>query len=138
MGVEWTEKLTVGYGLIDEQHRELFRRFNDLLDACQQRQGRERIAELLCFLDDYVIAHFGEEERLMDRHAYAGAAEHRSAHQSFIRKLDDLKRTLQNRGPSLDLVISTNQTLVDWIINHIKSADVLFGAFLKTRAARPA
>lgn len=136
MSVQWTERLAVGYPLIDEQHQELFRRFNDLLDACHQRRGRERIEELLLFLDDYVQTHFGEEERLMDHHDYPGAAEHKEEHSSFIRKLTSLRETLQNRGATLDLVINTNQTLLNWLISHIKIVDVRFGAFLKERAPR--
>ncbi len=134
--MEWTERLAVGHPIIDEQHRELFRRFDDLLEACQMRQGREKIAELLEFLDEYVISHFRQEEGLMGRHAYPELASHQDEHRYFVRRLAALRETMQARGPSLDLVISTNQTLLKWIITHIKELDVRFGAFLKTIPAR--
>ena len=133
MAVEWTERLAVGCAAIDDQHRELFRRFNQLLEACQLRKGREKIVELLEFLDLYVVSHFQDEESLMDRHAYPDADRHKSEHRYFNRKLRDLHESLRTRGPSLDLVINTNQTLLHWIVDHIKDLDVKFGAYLKTR-----
>lgn len=134
MALEWTEKMSVGYAAIDQQHQELFRRFDDLLEACQQCKGKERVEALLGFLDTYVITHFREEERLMDRHAYPGAEEHKAEHRYFIGRLNAMKEDLKTRGPSSELVITTNQTLLNWIIRHIKQIDVQLGAFLKARA----
>lgn len=131
MALEWTEKMAVGHAVIDQQHRELFRRFDDLIEACRQGSGRKRIEELLNFLDSYVVVHFREEERIMDRHAYPGAGEHKAQHRHFIGRLDALKADLEEKGVSAHLVISTNQVLLKWIIQHIKTIDVQFGAFLK-------
>ncbi len=133
MAVEWTENLAVGDATIDSQHKELFKRFNQLLDACQQRKGREKIADVLKFLDDYVIFHFGEEEKLMALHVYPGEATHKAEHQLFIHQLNELRQTMQSRGPSIDLLITTNQALIHWIVMHIKDMDVRFGVFLKAQ-----
>jgi hemerythrin len=133
MAVEWTENLAVGNATIDSQHKELFKRFNQLLDACQQRKGREKIGDVLTFLDDYVVFHFGEEEKLMARHAYPEGETHKAQHKLFIRQLNELRQTMQSRGPSIDLLVTTNQALVHWIVMHIKDMDVRFGAFLKAQ-----
>jgi hemerythrin len=132
MALEWTEKMAVGHEIIDRQHRELFRRFDDLIEACRQANGKERIEELLGFLDSYVVTHFRDEERMMERCAYPGAAEQKAQHRYFIGRLDELKADLKEKGVSTHLVISTNQILLKWIIQHIKNVDVQFGAFLKT------
>jgi len=137
MALEWTEGLAVGHSLIDQQHRELLRRFDELMEACRQARGKERIVALLGFLDSYVATHFGEEERLMDRLAYPGTAEHKAQHRHFTGRLEALKTDLRDMGVSSALVISTNQILLNWIIQHIKTVDVQFGAFLKTHP-RPA
>ena len=133
MALEWTEKLAVGHAVIDEQHRELFRRFDKLIEACRQASGKERIEELLCFLDSYVVIHFREEERLMELCAYPGLDEQKSQHLYFIGRLDALKTDLKEKGVSAHLVISTNQILLKWIIQHIKNIDVQLGAFLKAQ-----
>ncbi|WP_027716809.1 bacteriohemerythrin [Desulfuromonas sp. TF] len=131
MALEWTEKLAVGHAVIDEQHRELFRRFDNLIEACRRASGKERIEELIGFLDSYVVIHFREEERLMELCAYPGLEEQKSQHLYFIGRLDALKADLKEKGVSAHLVISTNQILLKWIIRHIKDIDVKFGVFLK-------
>jgi hemerythrin len=138
MALEWTEKLAVGHDLIDQQHRELFRRFDDLLEACQQAKGKERIESLLGFLGTYVVTHFQAEERLMERHGYPGAEAHKAEHSHFTGRLDLLREDLRSGGASTQLVISTNQTLLHWILNHIKSVDVELGAFLRRKGIPPA
>lgn len=40
MALTWTDDLAVGFGLIDSQHKELFSRFNALLQACREGKGR--------------------------------------------------------------------------------------------------
>jgi len=138
MALEWTEKMAVGHPIIDQQHQELFRRFDELMEACRQARGKERIEALLGFLDSYVATHFREEERLMDRHAYPGAEAHKGEHRYFTDRLDALKANLREEGIATGLVISTNQTLLNWIIQHIKNIDVQFGAYLKAHPHAPA
>jgi len=133
MALEWTDRMAVGHPVIDAQHRELFRRFDDLIEACREARGKERIVALLGFLDSYVATHFREEERLMERYGYPGTDEHKGEHRHFTERLDALKVDLSEKGISSELVISTNQVLLNWIIQHIKSIDVRLGAFLKTR-----
>jgi hemerythrin len=134
MALKWTESLSVGYAAIDAQHRELVGRFNDLLEACRKGQGKEKVAALFGFLDDYVVAHFGAEERLMAEHGYPATAEHKSQHAYFVGKLAELKAALREGGASFALVIDTNQILFDWIIEHIRNVDVQLGAYLRARS----
>lgn len=65
MAIEWTQDLSTGSDEIDNQHKELFRRINSLLDACNQGKGREEIGKTVQFLEDYVITHFSAEEEYM-------------------------------------------------------------------------
>ena len=130
----WTESLAVGHDTIDEQHRELIGRFDDLLEACRPGKGKEKVAELFGFLDAYVVSHFRAEEKLMAEHGYPGLLEHKSQHAWLVGKLADLQGTLQQDGPSFHLVIDANQTLLNWIVEHIRSTDVRFGRFLQSRS----
>ena len=131
MAIQWTPDLAVGVEKIDEQHRELFRRFDVLVDACKQRRGKQEVGELLGFLNDYVISHFGEEEGLMVGNNYPDFNAHLAQHKYFMRKLDDLREKLLRDGPSTGVVIMTNQTVLAWLIEHIKHVDTRVGAFLK-------
>jgi hemerythrin len=95
--------------------------------------GKEKIAELLGFLDDYVVFHFGEEEKLMQKYGYPGIESHRHEHAAFVRRLQYLKQGFQAEGPTQSLVSQTVRMLLNWIVKHIESVDLELGAFLKPR-----
>ena len=133
MTLQWDDSLSVGVEVIDTQHRELFRRFGALIDCCQEKRGEKEIIELLSFLDDYVVFHFAEEQKLMERYDYPGLEDHRREHESFVRRLKSLQQDLDSEGPTRTLVSRTIRILLNWIVKHIKSVDLEFGAFLKTR-----
>ncbi len=42
MPIEWTQDLAVGVKIIDEQHKEIFRRVDALLEACKAGKGEGR------------------------------------------------------------------------------------------------
>ena len=65
MAIEWSDNLSTGVAEIDNQHKELFRRINDLFDACNQGKGKSEVAGVMEFLESYVVEHFGKEENYM-------------------------------------------------------------------------
>lgn len=131
MAIKWTEDLSTGIELIDEQHKELFKRVNDLMDACTKGKGKEEVVKVIDFLGDYVVMHFGEEEKTMRAKNYPGFEVHKGQHDGFVEKLKEFKEKLGQNGPTVDLVVKMNNFLVDWLINHIKKTDKALGAFLK-------
>ena len=133
MPIKWTEDLATGVNEIDDQHKELFKIINELLNACNTGKGREMIDKVILFLSDYVIHHFGTEERLMTRYNYPQFQSHKSQHQYFLKGYSDLKRELEISEERLIAIIGTNQLLSDWLINHIGKVDKALGEFLKTK-----
>ncbi len=133
MPMEWKPEYSVGFDRIDQQHQELFHRFNSLMEACKSRQGRDKLRELLQFLDDYVVSHFDEEEKLMAAHSYPAIAEHKEQHRIFCRKLGDLKKILEEEGTSIHLLVATNEAVLQWLIQHIRLIDTALGAFLQNK-----
>ena len=67
MKYELTSDLMTGNSLIDAEHKQLFDAINDLMDACAQGVGREKIMSTTQFLNSYVNKHFGDEEKLRSR-----------------------------------------------------------------------
>lgn len=134
MSIRWSSDLAVGYARIDEQHQQLFRHFDELVEACRQRQGKEKLKQLLAFLDDYVVSHFGEEETLMKQHGYPGYEEHCAEHGRFKEKLREIERLLHEEGPSINVLVETNETVLRWLIGHIRKIDLQLAAFLQTRS----
>lgn len=133
MLIQWTPDLAVGVKQIDDQHKELYSRINQLLEACGQGKGREAVAEILRFLEEYVVTHFGDEEKYMKMYSYPGYTAHKSQHTLFIDSLKELKDTFAKYGPGINLIISTNHVVVDWLNNHIRQTDTKLGAFLKDK-----
>ncbi len=134
MAVEWREHLSVGIRRIDEQHKELFRRFDALLTACNQRKGKEEVHGVLRFLDDYIRSHFAMEEQLQKKLDYPYYNEHKAQHETFIKDFRKLQDEFAEGGASLSLVIQTNQTLVKWFINHIHALDQALADYARGKA----
>jgi len=129
MAIEWTEDLATGSAEIDNQHKMIFIRINDMLEACKQGKGKAKVESLIKFLEDYILSHFGEEERFMIKHSYPEFAAHRALHEEFKSQLAVLKKQIETEGVGVHTVISTNQLVVNWFIHHIRKVDTKLGAF---------
>jgi hemerythrin len=134
--MEWTPDLAVGLEEIDSQHRELFRKINDLVVAIKEARCKETIDDTIRFLDEYARVHFEAEETFMRDHAYGEYRSHRAQHAIFLKALSDLKKEAARprvKGSSYDLSVTTNQVVVDWIVRHILQTDRRLAEFLKPR-----
>jgi len=130
MGIEWTSDLAVGVSEIDKQHQEIFRKINNLLDACNQGKGKTVVADVIDFLGNYVVEHFGAEEKLMQQYNYPGYAQHKQMHDDFIKTYTALKESYERDGLAVNVVIQTNKTVVRWLNDHIRNVDKQLGKFL--------
>lgn len=131
MGIEWRDYLAVGVDEIDNQHKELFTRFNSLLNACDEGKGDEEVKKLLGFLDDYVATHFRAEEKIQQEYGYPDYLHHKDQHRWFTDELAKLKGQFASQGPALGVVLSTNRFLVNWLIEHISKMDKVLGQYIK-------
>jgi hemerythrin len=136
MTIEWNPDLSVGVEFIDHQHQELFDRINRLLKSILQGQGREEVNEVIKFLENYVVMHFGEEEKYMLNYAYPDYASHLSQHVRFMKNLAALKGKVGTQGVSSSLLLELNRQVVEWLINHISIVDKALGTFLKDRPGK--
>ena len=66
MAVIWDKSLATGSFHVDQQHQELFRQVAALSDAIKQGKRRDEIRRALDFLEQYIVQHFAEEEKLME------------------------------------------------------------------------
>lgn len=137
MAIVWTADLATGVNEIDEQHKELFRRINTLLDACRAGKGKEEVQKIIKFLEDYVVVHFGSEEKYMMQYGFPSYAGHKSRHLEFMESLSQIKDTLTAEGPALLTVVATNHMLVEWLRTHIRKLDKELGAFLREKKVPP-
>ena len=130
----WNDQLKVGISIIDTQHQELVRMANELADAMKAGHGRDVLEKLLASLTSYTVSHFGTEERLMQQHAYAKAADHKKQH-------DDLKAqvtALQAKAKEgkLSVTLETMNFLKDWLMKHINHTDKDLAAHLALKGVK--
>lgn len=133
MKVEWGEYLSVGVAEIDSQHRLLFDKFNAFLAAREKGLSAEEVNRLFSFLGTYVITHFSDEERLMQRLGFPDLQRHREAHQEFARRVAALKERLEKEGPTQSLVTTSSLFINGWLIEHIARMDRAIGRFMNEK-----
>lgn len=131
--VQWSSALAVGHGVIDSQHRELFRRHAQLVEA-MSRGDLGEMKRLFEFLGNYVVEHFDEEEQLMKTSGYPAAALHALAHASFVREYQALRREFQENGPTAAVSIRVKTWIGEWLVSHIAKADQSLGQHLRRAA----
>ncbi len=134
MGIPWTPDLAVGIPEIDQQHQELFARLERLVRGILEGD-RDEVKRLLDFLGDYVVTHFGAEERWMIESGYPDFAAHKGEHDGFIQ--DYLRYTVEveQKGPTVLLGMRVNNWVGDWLRRHILATDLPLGQFLRKRIA---
>ena len=77
MRAEFDETLVTGNEMIDSQHKELIGRINQLLESCEDGQGKIKAVKMLDYLLDYTEFHFSAEEKLQEEMEYPGIKEHK-------------------------------------------------------------
>lgn len=138
--MEWTEDLAVGIETIDKQHKELFKRINNLVAAIKQHRCKDEIDGTIGFLEEYARFHFSEEEKRMGESGYKNLPEHRRDHDVYLRNIRELKEQAlipRVTGMSYELSVAANQMVVDWIVTHIMKADRKFGEYVKSGSPNP-
>jgi hemerythrin len=131
--ITWDDSLDVGVGLINEQHKMLIQKLNDMTQAIEDSKGPTEIARTLAFLIEYTDFHFSTEEKHMRELDYPGLDDHIEKHEEFKGTLANLENDYREEGATQLLAESIDTFLVNWLISHISSVDVQFGTFLKNR-----
>jgi hemerythrin len=132
--IQLSKDMEVGVVEIDDQHKELVDRLNALLSMGHDVDSKEESQKTLNMLEEYIIKHFSDEEELQRKNKYPEYESHKKLHQSFIDEFEKLKKEFEVNGHSLKFTMDLNNSLINWIVKHIKSADVELGKFLKNNA----
>jgi len=133
MTLEFDPTLVTGNETIDAQHRELFQRVSQLLDASRERRSREEVVRVLEYLGDYVVTHFGAEDALMASSGYDRIESHRLEHRAFVRELEVLRLELKSEGPTNRFVIRVGNRVTTWLREHIYRTDRMLAEWLRNR-----
>ncbi|MFC1703034.1 bacteriohemerythrin [Patescibacteria group bacterium] len=123
MEYQWNPQLSVGDLTIDMQHNSLLERIDELHTAVQEGRGKKHLEEVVRFLGVYVTTHLRYEEEYLENHGYPELVEHIALHKEFEDNYEKLREDLETLGASSSLVVTVQQFLGDWIVDHMKEAD---------------
>ncbi len=127
----WTEELVSGHQIIDDQHRELLRRFEALEDAVNAGQGFKEIKPLLAFLQRYVLTHFNTEEQVMLAGKYPGSAHHADQHDQCKDRIFKFKEFITTESDRNKVIAVAYSMLGIWVRDHILNQDIQFIQYIK-------
>lgn len=133
MPITWSADLATGVEIIDLQHKELFSRVNDLLDACMNGRGAEHVIATINYLRNYVVEHFEMEEEVMRNAQYVGYEQHRALHLAFRDEVEALAKDVHVNGVGAHTVVKVNRAVIDWLNHHIRRVDKTMAMALRER-----
>ena len=128
--LQWDETLSVGNELIDDEHKTLIQKINDVSEAISKGIGETQVARTIEFLRDYSIQHFSSEEKIMNEKKYPQIKEHLKMHSEFVTTINDIEKDFREEGTTKELVNTINHLLINWLRKHIKETDKKLALFL--------
>jgi hemerythrin len=123
----WSDDLGVGVEAVDAEHRELIEHLEGLRRAHAAGQGG-----LLAGLDALIDAthrHFKNEEAAMARSSYPQLEAHVRDHIELSSRVLQIRQRLA-AGDVSTLGFELLGFLEGWLLDHIRTADRAFGAFI--------
>jgi hemerythrin-like metal-binding protein len=132
--ITWTEQLSVGITLFDNDHKELVSIANRLHDSITVGSQQSVLLPILNELVKYTIFHFGHEEGMMLQYAYPDYQKHKVEHDALIEKVQDYHDQVLEGKTSISL--SLIGFLKDWLVNHIMKSDMEYRTFFEKKGIK--
>jgi hemerythrin len=127
-GIPWDDRYLVDVQIIDNQHRELIRQFNEFYSGCKEdAKPAAFFSNNIHNLMNYMRFHFNTEEEFLEKIRYPDIAAHRMQHRIFI--ADMLKR-VDAAGPERADIDTTADYFRDWIITHFSLIDRKYATYI--------
>ncbi|MGA3160165.1 MAG: bacteriohemerythrin [Terracidiphilus sp.] len=130
--IVWTDRMSVGVKLLDNDHKKLVLLVNNLHDGIVAGHARPALECIFGKLVDFTRLHFSHEERLLAGTSYQGWAAHRQEHDQLLDQLMELQaRFLSGAEGAKDQDVMNR--LRDWLFKHTQGADQDFVSHLKAK-----
>lgn len=127
----WHEAHACGNGVIDDQHRALFRHANNLLGSILSARPADELAAMLDALIGDVTQHFQDEEKIITAADLPGLAEHVAEHRELVARVEAMREEF--RLGTLQMGELFQFVAVDLIARHMLAADKEFFHHLQGR-----
>ena len=121
----WKKIYETGNERVDDQHKEIFRLVQEVLDVHAFESRQEKIVVAMDFLSEYAVNHFASEEALMIESNYPGLEEHKAQHDDFVSKVVAFYERYKTEGDTISVSDTINDFVVAWLKEHIIGSDKL-------------
>ncbi len=121
----WREAYALGVELLDDQHREMVRLINLVLDPEAGDEAGARLDALIAHLR----RHFETEEVFLRAIDYPLTEEHSREHSLQLAEFVDLRRSIARGDGSVGAEIGAE--VRQWFFNHVVAEDRRFGAYYR-------
>jgi len=126
--IEWTDKLSVGVKLLDEQHKRIIEIINLLIEKHEDKVEKEIVSQILGDLVNYAVNHLKDEEKLMSENGYPDYEEQKDMHDEY-----KLKVVSFHAGDSEVSGLNMLEYLRSWWIGHILKEDMKYKTFFNKK-----
>jgi len=125
----WKDSLRVGIKDIDEQHRKLFEKTEELLKEVNVSgvADKQKCISTILFLKDYAVNHFAEEEAYQTYIGCKGYLRHKKLHEKFIQVVLEHEKKMTESDFSEKDVKEFTGMLVAWLLYHVSGEDQKIG-----------
>jgi hemerythrin len=127
--IQWDDKMLLGFEMIDNQHREIYKLFDRISQRIDSGEYESVVKEFVEFLDVYIQYHFSQEEELQEFIEYPFHEIHKKEHEAFKERVAQYKAGIEE-----DIDIAKAQEglrmLVEWLKNHIEKTDYQLVKFI--------
>jgi hemerythrin-like metal-binding protein len=139
--LEWRDQWTLDVGFMDEDHRALAQRLNEIAREwriCDDglppaNQGADPLGRLMAALEGLAVhirEHFEREEEVMRTVDYPELAAHKGEHDLLLAEFRISIRSIREAGVAgLDQL--TLESMKDWLMGHVLEVDRRLAEFLK-------
>ena len=122
----WNPTLETHVAKIDEQHQELFRQADILVDPTKHG----RISDMLKFLGEYVILHFRDEQKLQENSKYPKYETHKQFHTEFLATFREMNQQYSKTGDK-KIIQAISDLVINWLRDHIMVHDKEFAEYYR-------
>ncbi len=133
---EWIEEMSVNHNILDEQHKKLFEKLNELLRAIVDGNADNMVQELVDFFENYMNKHLAYEEEYLKDIGYPYLQEHHEQHEIFVKKYNELKESCDcsaNNEDNHRIIFDIENFMGLWLTNHILVEDQKFAQYIQQR-----
>jgi methyl-accepting chemotaxis protein/hemerythrin len=131
--LEWDSHFSVGFDVIDSQHKRLIEMINELYESFITGDARHKVSDIVNDMTEYANYHFLTEEQCFERYGYPNKEEHKALHGTFIEKVKEFRIGVESGKISVSYDIMT--FLTHWLKEHILHEDKSYTEYLKQQEA---